>query len=106
MSPIRHSTSDRFSHRRLRRFGRSIVFVDLAPRPVLASLGLALVLLTAGCADTRGGTIPYDRPLAAPDEQKFQTLPEDYRIAPMDTVTIKLFGEHSSDVTQATSSSI
>jgi len=82
------------------------VFVDLVPRPVLASLGLALVLLTAGCADTRGGTIPYDRPLAAPDEQKFQTLPEDYRIAPMDTVTIKLFGEHSTDVTQATSSSI
>jgi len=82
------------------------LFSDLALRPVLVSLALATALFTGGCADTRGGTIPYDRPLAAPDDQKFQTLPQDYRIAPMDTLTIKLFGEHSTDVTQATSSSI
>jgi polysaccharide export outer membrane protein len=60
--------------------------------------------MTASCSDTRGGSIPYDRPLAAPDEQKFQTLPEDYRIAPMDTLTIKVFkaddlsGDYSVDL--------
>ena len=73
------------------------MFFDLAPRPVRAALVLAAALLAAGCADTRGGTIPYDRVLAAPDEQTFQTLPQDYKIAPLDKLSIKLFGEHSSD---------
>jgi polysaccharide export outer membrane protein len=49
------------------------------------------VLLVAGCADTRGGTIPYDKPLAAPDETKFQTLESNYKIAPMDKLGIKVF---------------
>jgi polysaccharide export outer membrane protein len=58
----------------------------------------------AGCADTRGGTIPYDKPLGAPDEQHFQTLPESYKIAPMDTLSIKVFkaddltGDYSVDL--------
>jgi len=70
---------------------------------VLAPLTLAAVLM-AGCADTRGGSIPYDKPLAAPDEQHFQVLPEDYKIAPMDTLTIKVFkaddlsGDYSVDL--------
>jgi polysaccharide export outer membrane protein len=67
------------------------VFCDLAQRLVVASLALAAAVLTTGCADTRGGTIPYDRQLAAPDEQKFQTLPQDYKIAPMDKLIIKVF---------------
>jgi polysaccharide export outer membrane protein len=67
------------------------VFCDLAQRLVVASLTLAAAVLTTGCADTRGGSIPYDRQLAAPDEQKFQTLPQDYKIAPMDKLTIKVF---------------
>jgi polysaccharide export outer membrane protein len=81
-----------------------IVFADLVRRSAVVALGTMAVLLTAGCADTRGGTIPYDRPLAAPDEQKFQTLPEDYKIAPMDTLTIKVFkaddisGDYSVDL--------
>lgn len=82
------------------------MFVDLAPRPVLASLALAAALLVGGCADTRGGTIPYDRPLAAPDEQHFQTLPQDYKIAPLDKLTIKLFNERASDAGQPTSNSV
>lgn len=73
------------------------MFVDLVPRPVLTSISLAAAVLIAGCADTRGGVIPYDQALAAPDEQKFETLPQDYRIAPMDTVTVRLYGEHSPD---------
>lgn len=60
--------------------------------------------MTVGCADTRGGSIPYDRVLAAPDEVKFQTLPENYKIAPLDTLTIKVFqadnlsGDYSVDL--------
>jgi polysaccharide export outer membrane protein len=80
------------------------VFCHVAQRLVVASLALAAAVLTAGCTDTRGGSIPYDRQLAAPDEQKFQTLPQDYKIAPMDTLTIKVFkaedlsGEYAVDL--------
>ena len=41
--------------------------------------------------DTRGGSIPYDKPLAAPDEVTFQTLASDYKIAPMDKLSVKVF---------------
>ena len=51
---------------------------------------LGVLILTA-CADTRGGSIPYDRPLSAPDEVVFQTLATDYKIAPMDKLAIKVF---------------
>jgi polysaccharide export outer membrane protein len=58
-------------------------------------LGGLLVLLgslgVAACADSRGGSIPYDKPLAAPDEVTFQTLASDYKIAPMDKLSIKVF---------------
>lgn len=50
----------------------------------------AAVLLTA-CADTRGGSIAYDRPLAAPDVQKVEVLDANYKIAPLDQVTVKVF---------------
>jgi polysaccharide export outer membrane protein len=71
--------------------GGTIVFGDLVRHLVFAVFLAAAAMLTAGCADTRGGSIPYDRPLAAPDDPKFQALPEDYKIAPMDTLTIKVF---------------
>ena len=48
-------------------------------------------LLLSACADTRGGSIPYDKVLAAPDEVRFQTLESNYRIAPMDRLTVKVF---------------
>jgi polysaccharide biosynthesis/export protein len=67
------------------------VFVDLAPRRLFCLLTIAAAPLLAGCADTRGGTIPYDRPLAAPDEVTFQTLESDYKIAPMDKLAVKVF---------------
>lgn len=79
-------------------------FADRVTRSlVFAPLALAAVLMT-GCADSRGGSIPYDKPLAAPDEQHFQVLPEDYKIAPMDTLSIKVFraddlsGDYSVDL--------
>jgi polysaccharide biosynthesis/export protein len=69
-----------------------IVYIDLRfPRFAFGPFVLTLVLLASGCADSRGGSIPYDRPLAAPDEQKFQALPENYKIAPMDKLSIKIY---------------
>jgi polysaccharide export outer membrane protein len=47
-------------------------------------------LLLGACADTRGGTIPYDTPLAAPDAPKLATLESDYRIEPADKLSIKV----------------
>jgi polysaccharide export outer membrane protein len=83
----------------------TIVFVDLARRllgiPLIAT---ALVLLGA-CADSRGGTIPYDQPLAAPDQASIVPLESDYRIAPMDQLAIKVFksddlsGDYDVDLT-------
>jgi polysaccharide export outer membrane protein len=49
------------------------------------------MLALAGCAETRGGPIPYDRPLSAPDEPTVASLGESYKIAPMDELTIKVF---------------
>lgn len=44
---------------------------------------LALVLAaSAGCMDSRGGPIAYDKALAPPDAPKLATLESDYRIAP------------------------
>jgi polysaccharide export outer membrane protein len=57
----------------------------------LVVLWIAAAALLSGCADTRGGSIPYDKALAAPDEQKFQTLETNYKIAPMDKLAIKVF---------------
>ena len=62
-----------------------------APRLIRGLFSLLGLLMVAPCADTRGGSIPYDRPLAAPDEVVFQTLASDYKIAPMDKLSIKVF---------------
>lgn len=53
-------------------------------------LAVAAAILGA-CADTRGGSIPYDRVLAAPDEPKVQSLESNYKIAPLDKLAIKVF---------------
>ena len=60
------------------------------PRLSLIFPALCAALLQA-CADTRGGSIPYDKVLAAPDEVRFQTLESNYRIAPMDKLAVKVF---------------
>jgi polysaccharide export outer membrane protein len=61
------------------------------PRRLRGLLPLLGLMILAACADTRGGSIPYDRPLAAPDEVTFQTLATDYKIAPMDKLSVKVF---------------
>src|SRR6476646_3495618 len=68
----------------------AIVFSDHASRRRLSAI-IVLATVLSGCADTRGGSIPYDRPFAAPDEVKFQTLESNYKIAPMDKLAIKVF---------------
>jgi polysaccharide biosynthesis/export protein len=51
----------------------------------------ALVLLAA-CADKRGGPIPYDvSGFGVPDAPELVPLEAGYRIAPMDTLTVKVF---------------
>lgn len=67
----------------------------MSVRPVIRHV-LVIVLVVASqaiaaCADKRGGTIPYDRALGAPDEPKITTLAQDYKILPLDTLTIKVF---------------
>jgi polysaccharide export outer membrane protein len=57
-------------------------------------IGAAIVAgaaLLTGCTDTRGGTIPYNRALSAPDELKIQSLEANYKILPTDKLTIKVF---------------
>jgi len=50
------------------------------------------VLVVAGCADTRGGSIPYNvTSFGAPDTATVVPLAPDYRIAPMDTLTVNVY---------------
>ena len=60
-------------------------------RPFFAAVAIGAAILMSGCADSRGGPIPYDRPLALPDEPKIEALDADYKIAPLDKLTIKVF---------------
>jgi polysaccharide biosynthesis/export protein len=64
-----------------------------------------IVLLVAGCSDTRGGPIAYDQTLAAPDTPSLVALESNYKIAPMDKLTVKVFksedisGDYDVDLT-------
>ena len=59
----------------------------------------------SACADQRGGPIPYDVALAAPDAPTIVPLSSSYKIAPMDTVSVKVFkmpdlsGDYEVDLT-------
>lgn len=61
-------------------------------RLIGASLAV-FAMVVSGCADTRGGAIPYNvSNFGAPDSTTAVALEGGYRIAPMDTLTIKVFG--------------
>ena len=66
---------------------------------------IASVLALAGCADKPGGPIPYNVSLAPPDQPRAVSLEENYRIAPLDTVTVNVFrqkdlsGDYEVDLT-------
>jgi polysaccharide biosynthesis/export protein len=68
-----------------------VVSVDRAPRLLFAALSIVMMATATSCADTRGGSIPYDHALAAPDPPTVQALNSDYKIAPLDKLTIKVF---------------
>lgn len=66
-----------------------------ADRTALRALPLAgavLSLMLTGCADKRGGPIPYNvASFGTPDAPQLIPLEAGYKIAPMDTVTVKVF---------------
>ncbi len=69
------------------------------------SAGLGLLPL-AGCADRRGGPIPYNvGTFGAPDAPTVVPLEQGYRIAPLDTLSVKVFkmpdlsGDYEVDLT-------
>lgn len=75
-------------------------------RAALNLLSLCFVVLfLVGCADQRGGPIPYEVRLGLPDAPTVAPLGEGYRIAPMDTVSVKVFkmpdltGDYQVDLT-------
>lgn len=71
--------------------------------PVVAALFGMLAL--GACADKPGGPIPYNVSLAPPDQPRALSLEENYRIAPLDTVTVNVFrqkdlsGDYEVDLT-------
>ena len=75
-------------------------------RPLLFKfVAVVGVLLVAACADSAGGPIPYNVALGNPDAPTVAPLGSDYRIAPMDTVSVKVFksqdlsGDYQVDLT-------
>jgi polysaccharide export outer membrane protein len=59
---------------------------------VFAIACLASGLALAGCADKRGGPIPYAPPsFGSPDAPSVVSLDADYKIAPMDLLTVRVF---------------
>ena len=71
---------------------------------IFASIAASSLVLAA-CADKRGGPISYSTPLAAPDAPTIVPLENGYRIAPLDTLSIKIFkmpdlsGDYEVDLT-------
>lgn len=76
-----------------------------AGRGLLKLVALAAMVVLAACADSRGGPIPYDVALGSPDAPTIAPLGSDYRIAPMDTLSVKVFrsqdlsGDYQVDLT-------
>ena len=66
---------------------------------------MSAVLALGGCADKPGGPIPYNVALAPPDQPRALSLEENYKIAPLDTVTVNVFrqkdlsGDYEVDLT-------
>ena len=67
---------------------------------------VAAALALASCADNRGGPIAYNPAnFGVPDAPALASLETDYRIAPMDTLSISVFkmpdltGEYQVDLT-------
>lgn len=58
-----------------------------------SQIAVSMALTLAACAGTRGGPIPYNvSNFGRPDAPTTDVLPANYQIAPMDTLTIKVYG--------------
>lgn len=81
------------------------MLVDIPRRSLAFCALVAASLSLSACADSRGGPIPYDQQLAKPDEARVVPLESNYKIAPMDQLTIKVFksqdltGDYDVDLT-------
>ena len=91
---------------------RGLIVLNFPPGAARAARSIALVsslcaaIMIAGCADKRGGPIPYDvKTFRVPDEPTVVPLGAGYKIAPMDTLAIKVFkmpdlsGDYEVDLT-------
>jgi polysaccharide export outer membrane protein len=71
--------------------------------PMLTAITAVLAL--GACADRPGGPIPYNVALAPPDQPRALSIEENYRIAPLDTVSVNVFrqkdlsGDYEVDLT-------
>jgi len=77
-----------------------------AARAISLVSSVCAIIMIAGCADSRGGPIPYDvKTFGTPDEPTLVPLGAGYKIAPMDTLAIKVFkmpdlsGDYEVDLT-------
>ena len=69
-----------------------VQFAGRRRRAMSRRLAIFAVFLLAGCADKRGGPIPYNvESFGTPDAPKVVPLEQNYRIAPLDTLSIKVF---------------
>jgi polysaccharide biosynthesis/export protein len=80
----------------------SVAFI----RKITLVTGFCAAALIGGCADKRGGPIPYGvQTFGVPDEPTVIPLGAGYKIAPMDTLAIKVFkmpdlsGDYEVDLT-------
>ena len=79
--------------------------IELSRSRILKLVAVAAALCLEACADTTGGPIPYNVALGNPDAPTVAPLGSDYRIAPMDTVSVKVFksqdlsGDYQVDLT-------
>jgi polysaccharide export outer membrane protein len=84
----------------------SAVQIGPGRRIIAHGLAIAAVLTVAACADSRGGPIPYNvAGFGTPDAPKVAPLEQNYRIAPLDTLSIRVFkmadltGDYEVDLT-------
>lgn len=64
----------------------------ISTRGLVPLLLAAVLLVLTGCASSRGGSIPYGvQDFGQPDAPSLTTIEEDYRIAPLDKLSVDVF---------------
>ena len=82
-----------------------MVRIELSRSRLSTLAAAAAALFVGACADSTGGPIPYNIALGNPDAPTVAPLGSDYRIAPMDTLSVKVFksqdltGDYQVDLT-------